>query len=135
MTTEDYTVTPVKIVYCPKCNQKIETDADSIRAGIVCPTCGTGFIPHKVETELKYPTIPIPATSVEQNAGQLSRLSVCFIVLGFIIVLLSGYVGATDGDAWGTFYTGLGFFCGGLWLLGLAQLFHIRAALEKKSGE
>jgi|GEM_PF-4640396 len=103
--------------FCEKCDLKIPADKESLAKGIVCPSCGDRFTPKKLNR-------------VDDSGRDLAVTAIIGIVLGASLLVVSFFdpssALSTAGNA--ILGTGLTFFV-------IAQLLHIRAALEKLAGK
>jgi uncharacterized paraquat-inducible protein A len=102
---------------CEKCDLKIPVGKSALTKGVVCPECGDRFSPKKLNR-------------VDARGRSLTILALINIAVGALLVLAS-FCGA-DADlrifAYLLFSFGLSTFV-------VAQLLHIRAAVEKLSGK
>lgn len=118
---------------------------------INCPGCGTGFYPKPAA---RYsPQEIAAATALHRNQlaelgranhePRLSRLSVrekgenfaigagVVLIIGGVLILI-GLIGLVDGASVGWLLAGAGCLAMAFWLYLIAQLLHIRAALESR---
>lgn len=132
------------IAECPNCQLEFETTVAAAQDGLRCPKCDTGFVPDSLKQfedtpkprppveawELKAPPVKPKPTNAREleltcRAEQLQNLSYVLIVVAVIALFISFATDASYGF-------GNGCLTGAISLYFFAQLFHIRAALEKK---
>ena len=118
---------------CPECNQRIEAPPETVDYDFQCPTCEAAFVPSE-SSDLEYVSSrkPVKHTFIKANAVMLSRISLGAFGLAGISVLV-GLIEAIANKtavALNCYYIAGGFFALGFLVCLLAQLLHIRAALE-----
>jgi len=118
---------------CPECNQRIEAPPETVDYDFQCPTCEASFIPSE-SSDLEYVSSrkPVKHTFIKVNAIMLSRASLVAFGIGGLCVL-AGLIAAIANDPRNSvilYYIAGGFFALGFFVCLLAQLLHIRAALE-----
>jgi predicted Kef-type K+ transport protein len=101
--------------FCEKCDLKILVGKNALAKGVVCPECGDRFSPTKLNR-------------VNKVGRELSGLAGIAIMLGIAFAVVSFFVPELTIAADAFLWIGLISFV-------LAQLLHIRAAVEKLSGK
>jgi hypothetical protein len=99
--------------FCPKCGERIATTLAKSKNGINCIDCGEKFWPEKVERECA-------------EGGSLTFVGFA-LGIGGIIACVMGLFGASAELV----SIGVGALSAGVSTVAVAQLFHIRAAMEK----
>jgi DNA-directed RNA polymerase subunit RPC12/RpoP len=97
--------------FCEKCDLKVLTDKEALTKGIVCPSCGDRFSPKKLNR-------------IDQAGRNVDGLATLAFIVGLVMVFLS----FIKPDLIILASAVLG---GGLTSFVIAQLLHIRAALER----
>lgn len=118
---------------CPECNQRIEAPPETVDYDFQCPTCEATFIPSE-SSDLEYVSSrkPMKRTFIKTNAVIMSWASFGAIGIAGLCVL-AGLIAAIANDPHNSiicYYAAGGFLVVGFLLCVLAQLLHIRAALE-----
>lgn len=127
--------------YCPSCSCQVETNVTDARAGVVCSQCGTGFVPEQMTPIYEHKPAATVTSRVRATAFSLTAIGHgCFVaatiaLIGVIIHAMS-YQNDLSSEFNGISPIGVmiltGFLVAGFFLHLLAQLYHIRAALEEK---
>lgn len=139
---------------CPKCGQPIETTRLRSLSSVECPTCRTGFMPGRVfeiepepskgwtiEAKAREPDpvwqrdlfgMALSRTGPRGRAGIVSVLGIlCF--LGCAVCLFLALLNSINSDNyWFNLSAASGLLLIGFILQIIAQLLHIRAALEDR---
>jgi DNA-directed RNA polymerase subunit RPC12/RpoP len=137
---------------CPKCQQPFEADAQAVRQGVRCPSCGHGFIPDKIKEELEsikreresFET-QIISKAIAQEAARIQQLAEMFVrtskisfLLGIVCLVVSllfdfEVIGeASEAKIYLLAALSSVAFGLALWLYLVGQIIHIRALLSKK---
>ena len=76
----------LKTFKCPACNANVQSALWKSRVGMKCPSCGTGFIPEKIETR----TLEVGGnrSSIQLRLILYAVLLIVAILLGFVSIWL-----------------------------------------------
>jgi hypothetical protein len=132
-------------IYCPKCQQGIEGDAEVFGQTVLCPACGHEFSPTQTVATDVSPKASGKEEEVTTETRELAmkwegRAMICWIlgVAAIVITLFAwvvSVVGATTAEPAALhpigIWIGLSFFSLGFWLYLIAQIIHIRANTER----
>ena|ERR1700722_1351262 len=118
---------------CPYCKQPIETDAETARRGLNCPTCFKFFQPDIPNPKINTPTRSetTQKEKLKERAHLLSGLSLLAFVLGCFCLFLTLLYYISPDNGMNCMYAVYILIGSAIYLWLMAQLIHIRANTEK----